>query len=94
MDTAKENELYLQFRVYREIQCSVSSFKPRFPSATPKNYQQNVTVGGGFNNISESFRNGPELTNKQNQISVCLHLLPPIHLGGNLSLRFMCMLYD
>ena len=67
-----------QFHVYRKIQCSVSSFKPRYPTAKPKNYQHNVTVGGGFISIRERFRNGPELTNRQSQLSVCLHLLPSI----------------
>ena len=47
MNTAKENELY-QFHVYRKIQCSISSFMPQYPTAKPKNYQQNVTVGEGF----------------------------------------------
>ena len=77
VDTAKENELYLQCHAYGKIQCSVSSFKPRYPTAKPKNYQQNVTVGGGLISIIESFRNGPELTNRQNQLSfvVFLHLL-------------------
>ena len=62
VDTAKGNELHLQFHVYRKIQCSVSSFKPWYPTAKPKNFQQNVTVGEGFISITESFRNGPELT--------------------------------
>ena len=38
-------------------------FKPQYPTAEPRNYQQNVTVGGAFNSIRESFRNGPEITN-------------------------------
>ena len=41
---------------------SVPLSHARYPTAKPKNYQQNVTVGGGFNSISEKFRNGPELT--------------------------------
>ena len=53
MNTTKENELYLQFHVYRKIQCSVSSFESWYPTAKPKNYQQNVSVGGGFNNIDQ-----------------------------------------
>ena len=58
----KENELNLQFHFYRKIQCSVGSFKPQYTAAKPKNYQQNTTVGGGFNSIRESFRDRPELT--------------------------------
>ena len=53
----------IQFHAYRKIQCSVNSFKPRYPIAKPKNYQQQVTVGGGFNSIRDSFGNEPELTN-------------------------------
>ena len=36
MDTAKENELCLQFHVYRKKQCSVNSFKPRYPTVKPE----------------------------------------------------------
>ena len=44
----------------QKIQCSVSSFKPGYPTAKPKTYQQDITVGGGFNSLKESFRNGSE----------------------------------
>ena len=64
MDTSKGNEIYLQFHLYRKVQCSVSSFKPRYPTSNLRNYQQNVTVDGGFNSIKERFRNEPELTNR------------------------------
>ena len=63
MSIAKENELYLQFHVYRKIQYYVSSLKTRYPTGRFKKYQENVTVGGGFNIIKEWLRNGPELTN-------------------------------
>ena len=63
MNTAKENELYLQFHVYLKIQCYVSSLKTRYPTGKFKKYQENVTVGEGFNSIRERFRSGPELTN-------------------------------
>ena len=54
MNTAKENELYLQFHVYMKIQYYVSSLKPRYPTGKFKKYQENVTVGGKFNSIRES----------------------------------------
>ena len=63
MNTVKENELYLQFHVYIKIQYYVSSLKTRYSPGRFKKYQENVTVGGGFNSIRERFRNGPELTN-------------------------------
>ena len=63
MDTKKENELYLQFHVYIKIQYYVSFLKPGYPISKFKRYQENITVGGGFNSIRERFRNGPELTN-------------------------------
>ena len=64
MNTAKENELLLQFHVYLKIQYYVSSLNTRYPTAKFKKQQENVTVGGGFNSITERFRNGPELTNR------------------------------
>ena len=63
MNTANNNELYLQFRVYIKIQYYVSPLKPRYPTGKFKKYQENVTVGGEFNSFRERFRNGPELTN-------------------------------
>ena len=63
MNTTKERELNLQFHVYVKIQYYVSSLKPRYPTGKFKKYQENVTVGRGFNSIRERFRNGPELTN-------------------------------
>ena len=63
MNTAKENELTLQFYVYLKIQNYVSSLKTRYSTSKFKKYKENVTVGGGFNNIRKRFRNGPVLTN-------------------------------
>ena len=64
MNTAKENELFLQFHVYLKIQYYVSSLKTRYPTGKFKKHRENVTVGGGFNSIRERFRNGSELTNR------------------------------
>ena len=63
MNTAKENELYLQFHTYVKMQYYVSSLQPRYPTSKFKKDQENITVGGGFNIIRERFRNGSELTN-------------------------------
>ena len=49
MNTAQENELYL----YIKIQYYVTSLKSWYPTAKFKKYQENATVGGGFNSIRE-----------------------------------------
>ena len=46
VDTAKENELNLQFHVYRKIQCSVSSFESRYPTALGGHSITKHTGGG------------------------------------------------
>ena len=49
MNTAQENELYLHIK----IQYYLTSLKSRYPTAKFKKYQENATVGGGFNSIRE-----------------------------------------
>ena len=67
-----------------------------FPPISPKTTNKTSLLVEDLIVSGKASGSGLELPNRENQLFVCLHLLPPmsgeIHLGGNLSLHFMFMI--